>query len=376
MSDIKVKFAVIHELVKVQHKPIQPSIIRAAPLDPTNETVSKVVGEVTNVYGRKQNSAHYGIFSTGKDRGGFPDSFEKYASIQVPTAQNFMTISRAVMENLFEKAENITPASGGYLLFSDYELLNNRFFMIAMIKGREGFRLSANLEPEELLELDLTKLNQAARINLNKYKSYKVAAPAEKQEINYLSFVSPSSSQSAAGYFVTALGCSKGTASALATKTLIKESSVFFEKTPELTEFKSKFREDLIEYLNKKKPGDSIRLSEVEQLARKYIPSKEQGQADKIAENFLEYLNGDEHSIPVEFPISHATVQKFTHISYKDENLQIKFEKLSFGDDPNASVFFDQKNKKLTFNNIPTALLELLESELFQKRAEKTADRK
>jgi nucleoid-associated protein len=376
MSDIKIKFAVIHELVKVQHKPIQPSIIRAAPLDPTNETVSKVVGEVTNVYGRKQNSAHYGIFSTGKDRGGFPDSFEKYASIQVPTAQNFMTISRAVMENLFEKAENITPASGGYLLFSDYELLNNRFFMIAMIKGREGFRLSANLEPEELLELDLTKLNQAARINLNKYKSYKVAAPAEKQEINYLSFVSPSSSQSAAGYFVTALGCSKGTASALATKTLIKESSVFFEKTPELTEFKSKFREDLIEYLNKKKPGDSIRLSEVEQLARKYIPSKEQGQADKIAENFLEYLNGDEHSIPVEFPISHATVQKFTHISYKDENLQIKFEKLSFGDDPNASVFFDQKNKKLTFNNIPTALLELLESELFQKRAEKAADRK
>lgn len=376
MSDIKIKFAVIHELVKIQHKPIQPSIIRTAPLDPTNETVSKVVGEVTNVYGRKQNSAHYGIFSTGKDRGGFPDSFEQYASIQAPTAQNFMTISRAVMENLFEKAENITPASGGYLLFSDYELLNNRFFMIAMIKGREGFRLSATLEPEELLELDLTKLNQAARINLNKYKSYKVAAPADKQEINYLSFVSPSSSQSAAGYFVTALGCSKGTASALATKTLIKESSVFFEKTPELTEFKSKFREDLIEYLNKKKPGDSIRLSEVEQLARKYIPSKEQEQADKIAENFLEYLNGDEHSIPVEFPISHATVQKFTHISYKDENLQIKFEKLSFGDDPNASVFFDQKNKKLTFNNIPTALLELLESELFQKRTEKAADRK
>ncbi len=372
MSDLKIKFAVIHELVKIQHKSIQPSIIRAAPLDPTNITVSKVAGEVTNVYGRKQNSAHYGVFSSGKDRGGFPDSFDKYASILSPTELNFMTISRAVMENLYETAKDITPASGGYLLFSDYEISNNRFFMIAMIKGREGFRLSANLEPEELLELDLTKLNQAARINLNKYNTYKTAIPADKQEINYLSFVSPSSTQSAAGYFVTALGCSKGTASALATKTLIKESSVFFEKTPELVASKSKFRQDLIEYLNNKKPGDSIRLSEVEQLARKYIPSTEQGQADKIAESFLEYLNGDEHSIPVESPINHATVQKFTHVSYKDDSLQIKFEKLSFGDDPSAVVFFDRTNKKLTFSNIPKALLELLETELSQKKSEKT----
>ncbi|CAI8710686.1 nucleoid-associated protein [Pseudomonas chlororaphis] len=376
MSDIKINFAVIHELVKTQHKDIQPSIIRKLPLDPNNTTVNKVVNEVTSVYGRKQNSAHYGVFSNSKDRGLFPESFHKYAVLQSTTSDDFMTISRAVMENLFEKAEKITPASGGYLLFSDYEVSGNRFFMIAMIKSREGFRLSANLEPEELLELDLTKLNQAARINIKKYHSHRTIPLPERQEINYLSFVSPSSTQSAAGYFVTALGCAKGTASALATKTLIKESSVFFANTPQISKFKSQFREDLIEYLNKKKPGDSIRLSEIENLARKYIPSEIKDQADKIAEEFIEYLNGDEHAIPVEFPISHSTLQKFTHVSYKDESLQIKFEKLSFSDDPNASIYFDQKSKKLTFNKLPQALEELLESELAQQKSEKSAIKK
>lgn len=371
MTDIKKNFAVIHELVKKQHKPIQPSIIRKKPLDSKNLTVNKVINEVTSVYGRKHNSAHYGVFSTKKANSLFPKIFHEYAILKEVTNDEFMTLSRAVMENLFNTAEKITPASGGYLLFSDYETLNDRFFMIAMIKSREGFRLSANLEPEELLELDLTKLNQAARINLKKYYLHKDAPDSEKQEINYLSFVSPSSTQSAAGYFVTALGCAKGTASALATKTLIKESSTFFSKTQELSKFKSQFREDLIEYLNKKKPGDSIRLSEIERLARKYIPSENETQADELAENFIEYLNGDEHSIPVEFPISHSTLQKFTHVSYKDESIQIKFEKLSFSDDPNASIYFDKKNKKLTFNKIPQALESLLESELAEQKAEK-----
>lgn len=376
MATIKLNHAVIHELVKIQHKPIQKSIIRSAPLDPKNATVSKVLDEVTSVYGRKQNSAHYGIFSTKRDSGEFPKSFDHYATINRASPDEFMIISRSVMENLYNKAESINAASGGYLLFADYEHSNNHFFMIAMIKGREGFRLSKNLEPEELLELDLTRLNQAARINLNKYNLFKVAKPEDRSEINYLSFVSPSSSQSAAGYFVTALGCAKGTAAAAATTSLIKETSVFFEKTPELKQFKGKFREDLVEHLSLKKPGDSIRLSEVEKLARKYIPSIKDGQADKIAEDLLEYLNGEEHAIPVEFPVNQATVQKFTHVSYKDETIQLKFEKLAFGDSADASIYYDKSKKRLIFNNIPTALSDLLEVELSIKKSEKPSTHK
>lgn len=87
-------------------------------------------------------------------------------------------------------------------------------------------------------------------------------------------------------------------------------------------------------------------------------------------------MNGEEHAIPVEFPVNQATVQKFTHVSYKDETIQLKFEKLAFGDSADASIYYDKSKKRLIFNNIPTALSDLLEVELSIKKSEKPSTHK
>lgn len=150
------------------------------------------------------------------------------------------------------KAENIHAASGGYLLFADYSNAQGRFFIIAMIKQKEGMRLSRQLVPEELTQLDLDRLYQAARINFGKLSAYQTATESDRQEQNYLSFVSPSNSKTAAGYFVTALGCAQGTASARATDTIIRESVGFFRQHDELSRYRQAFKNDLLDHLTRK----------------------------------------------------------------------------------------------------------------------------
>jgi len=271
----------------------------------------------------------------------------------------------AAMEALFQKAENLHAASGGYLLFADYSNAQGRFFMVAMIKQKEGIRLSRQLVPEELTQLDLNRLYQAARINFGKLSAYQAATASGRQELNYLSFVSPSNSKTAAGYFVTALGCARGTASARATDTIIRESANFFRQHDDLKRHLQAFKNDLLEHLTQKeREGSSVKLSEIERLARRYIPSDEPGTADEIACNLIAHLNGEEHEVPVEFPVSKTVLVKHRQIRYKASNWDISFERSALGVGDDAQVQYDMDRNRIIFNSVPDGLADLIREEL------------
>ncbi|MEM7969878.1 nucleoid-associated protein, partial [Morganella morganii] len=143
-------------------------------------------------------SSHYGIFNLDeKRRGPFPAEFDKYRNDTSKTLDDelFIGLSKNIMYQLYSEAKDRPAASGGLLLFADYIIKSTRYFLIAMIKQKEGIVISDKLEPKELEHLDLAKLNQAARINYDLYDKYLSADENERQDVNYLSFVSPSSNQ-------------------------------------------------------------------------------------------------------------------------------------------------------------------------------------
>lgn len=82
-----------------------------------------------------------------------------------------------------------------------------------------------------MIHLELNYINQAARVNFNRYKDYLSADAADKNDLNYLSFISKTNGQSAAAYFIAALGCDKGLASAGATRKLPNETRKFLDNT-------------------------------------------------------------------------------------------------------------------------------------------------
>lgn len=370
-TDVTINKIVIHELIKEQHAAIQPSNIRPNVIDPTNVAANKLLNGIISLYGKRNNSAHYGTFRTGVGRGDFPDNFETYSTIKTPDNIQFLEITTSAMNELYRKAEASTPSSGGYILFADYSKQQGRFFLAAMIKQKEGLTISENLEPEEFIQLDLSKLHQAARINFGKLSAYLAADSVGKMDLSYLSFVSPRTGKTAAGYFVTALGCAPGVAASRATDTLIRESIKFFRENEDLQEYKLEFKKDLLEYLHEKeKFNESVKLSEIEKLARKYIPAEQEGQADEIADAFISYLNSEDLSIPVEFPINKSALTKYTHIKYKADNWELNFERQALGDKDDAQIYYDKVQNRLIINDLPEKAATILAEELARQKAE------
>lgn len=354
MSKLTLNRVVIHALNKEQHELIKPSTIRKEALDSSKEPVIKLVSGVSALYGSKHNAAQYGTFKNDEYMGRFPGVFLEYANIINPSEEQFLSVSAIAMKELFKKAADSTPSSGGYILFVDYNILQERYFLIAMIKQKDGISLSDELEPEELTQLDLGRLNQAARINFGKLSEYRIANQKSQMDLNYLSFVSPQPGRTASGYFVTALGCARGATSSRATENLIKEGTKFFREHAKLKEHAREFKNNLVEYLEKKQQsGESIKLSEIEKLARGFIPAEYETQADEIAENLITHLNSEAIAVPVEFIVNAPMLYKYTHIKTKADNFELKFERGALGDDDTADIYYDRGQNRIIIKNIP-----------------------
>lgn len=360
MSDISLKCVIVHRLIKEQHRDFdhsKPFNCRNTVLDRNNETVIKLVSNIAALYGKKSNSSHYGIFQTDETRRGpFPKAFNSYRhDTSLKTDDKlFVDLSKNVMQQLFNEAKGAQAASGGLLVFADYISKSIRYFLIAMIKQKEGIVISDKLEPTELEHLDLSKLNQAARINFSLYEKYISAEEHERQDVNYLSFVSPSTNQTTSGYFITALGCNKGNTSTKATSNLISESFNFFRRNPELKDNARKFQDEIIEYLHEcSTKGISAKLSVVSEMAAAYMVNLDDDIKDRLSNGLYEHLNSEDVRVPVEFKVSKSAVTKNRNIKYKSDNVNFEFKLGLLGNTLNSEICYNKKNGHLTFTRIP-----------------------
>ncbi len=344
---------VIHHLRKEPKQQIQKPIIKDVTLNSDSESVHKLVDGVIKLYGTKDNNSIFGTFSDDEDFGYFPANFESFRAGS-QTEGDFISLTKVAMNSLQNKAGDVNFASGGYILFASYSMQGKPYFLVAMIKQREGLQLNDDLEPIGIQELDLNKLHQAARINIHRYLEHEQADVDEKEQFSYLSFVSPRSNQSASGYFIKALGCSGGVASSRATDSAIVGMSDFFNKDKNLKIRVKELKAGVCSYLrdccDEKRPAT---VTDLTGLARNFLPTGySEEQRNKVEEDLASYLNSDDKQVPAEFRVHLATVNKKARVKLKTANWQVQFEKHSFGFDENAEVWYDKDNERLIFNNI------------------------
>lgn len=366
MADLRIHKAIVHRLNKDQHQQIQGSTIRSSVLDSANESVIKLVSRIVSQYATKSNTANFGCFKEGEGRGVFPDAFINYYNLQEWNDQSFIDLSKVAMESLYSFAALQTASSGGYIFFADYSRVEHgRFFIVVMIKQTEGFRMSSNLEPEELLQLDLSKLHQAARISFGKLAGFLAADESDRVDFNYLSFISPVSNKAAAGYFVTGLGCYKGTASSKATDQLIRESVQFFKDEGVDFNKRRTLKQGIIDLLaDKIRSGDTVKISEVDAIARQYMKETENETIEDQSDRFIEHLNSEDVAVPNEFKPSKSAVKKHTYITHSATNWEIKIKRDSISEDQSAQICYDREGERLIIKNIPVSLKEDIENQL------------
>lgn len=360
---ITINYVVIHKLNKEKSEPIKVSDIRETLLPKDNESVITLIENVSKLYGRKNNSAQFGVFESGEARGIFPDCFCDYYENQKTDDDDFHALSVTTMNSLYSKAEGVPFATGGYIVFADYiNEKGSRYFLVAMIKQKDGVTISDGLNIESLEYIDDSKLYQAARINFDKYLEYINLPPIEQHDLNYLSFVSPRGTN--AGYFVSALGCKAGAPSAKATKAVVSETVAFFRENKSLAKNSTNVKTDLITYLNEIDSSDKPRtakLSEVEQIARKYFPADNEEIADKLANELYTKLNSEDVGIPFEFNVNKGALKKITNIKFKGDFI-IDFNKNDLG--TSAENKFRYHNNTLIIKDLPDDLIAQITEQL------------
>lgn len=358
MTSINIKHVIVHELLKEANESFdhsRPYNLRDSELDKTNTVVIQLVQGVVELYGSKGNAAHYGVFkNTLEDQGSVPNLFHQYYQVQESLSTDFIHLSKEIMKQMYYSAREQIWSSGGYVVFTDYIHSGLRFLLVTMIKKTNGVTISENLEPEEMIHLEMNNINQAAKINFHYYHQYQEADDVQKTELSYLSFISKTTGQSAAAYFIAALGCDKGIASAGATRKLPNEIRKHLKKNKDTLAHADKIRNKVIKYLETQfSSGHSAKLSDVEAVITAELTFLPEEERETQIRELMQHLNSEEVRIPTEFVINKTSLDKIRNVIFKTDQYSFNFDKDLLGVTADATIFFDNASGNLTFSNLP-----------------------
>lgn len=371
------KHAIIHSFTKEAHTDIIGKVVKKdIVLDTENRALIALAQGINGLIGTTGNSVVYGQFSNDERQGPFPAAFDAYTG-NLPDATAFLSLSHLVMDQLVEQAAKRVLSTGGHILCALYESQGSQFFLVASMKQRGGIQLDENYVPKEIQEIDLNKVQQAARINVNDFAYITRQLAQEEAEIKdeaeakealeeridttYLCFVSRGRDSQASDYFIYALGCAKGVASGRATKGAIDAVVAFFQSKPALKGFSYKAKEAVIKYLEKQlEDKKSARLDGVCLAAVKNVP---EDLAEHI-EDIKYFLNDEKYKVPIEFSVNAKGLKEKTRIKSEAASWSIQFERGALGKEEVADVFYDEESKKLILTNLPDSLIFLIEEEI------------
>lgn len=378
------KHAVIHSFDKKMHEAEVKNVVKKDALIPTeHEPIKKLVSTLSTLLGRKENSVVWGQFSNTGREGPIPEEVTEFSKLQDPdeAAANFLTLSHSIIDQLVEQASGQALATGGHVLTALYEssfgAMQHTFLMVASIKERAGLALDGNYIPQEATDIDLSKLNQAAKINITRLLE-SAGAPVQDAgnvgdvedapDMTYLCFINPVRGREASRYFVEALGCEKGIASGRATDRALSLVFDFFKERNALKKYRSDAKQKVVDYLSDCLAGDTLAsIDGICLAAISAVPPAEE-EAVTATEELLPWLNSEEARLPSEFPVSQKVLDKNLKIkgtSLRD-NWKISFEKGALGDE-NSDIFYNAAQEKLVLSNLDQALKRKIQAALSER---------
>ncbi|RUL65781.1 nucleoid-associated protein [Dyella dinghuensis] len=357
----QLKFAIIHALKKertVREAEVQ---LRGRPLDVGKAPVLKLATQLANLMGRDENAVSWGQFGDRRREGLFPGATAELADHV--TEEAFLQVAHTAMTELAGQASEENFATGGYIFFACYAQQAATYLLIAMIKERGGITLGADFEPTEVNEVDLSKLHQAARINLNRYAEFLAqqgGAPiAADEEKTYLCFVNRKGKEDVAGYFIQALGCERGVSSGRATSSLIKAVKNYVKGQAAIANKASEARQAVIDYLQSLPDHAIVELDHVIRVVQRVVAVDQY----ELLEGLKLFLNSEEMQIPNEFPVSKTTLKSYIRIAAKADQWNLNFESGALGI-ADSEIVYDRARHTLTLTRLPPETVRKIEDTL------------
>ncbi|MBW8374456.1 nucleoid-associated protein [Stenotrophomonas sp.] len=354
------KFAVIHSLDKEAHSSAASVRTAASPLDVSIPQVVSLAEQLAKLVGRDGSSVFWGQFGSNNREGRFPGSVELLTSSL--DAATFLTVSRVAMDELEAAASDESLSTGGYVCFVVYEAGGVNFLLVAMIKEKDAIRLDENMIPTEIREVDLSKLHQAARINLARYLEFiergEEPDAEDETERTYLCFINRNSRQDVAKYFITALGCEKGVSSSRATKLAVDSIKKYVSSRAEIKQFATQVRRAVIDHLYALPDQSEVTIPGLVAVVRLALG---ENNADHI-EDLGRYLNADAE-LPERFAVSAKFIKSVTRITAQAGGWKLSFDDTELSETDGALIY-NRQDHSLRIARLPDDTIKRIEETL------------
>ncbi|WP_230598266.1 nucleoid-associated protein [Xanthomonas albilineans] len=365
---VALKNAVIHSLEKEAHETATNVRHGKGLLNPADEMVLRLATKLAELVGKEGNAVLWGQFAAANREGEFPGAVRASMKAKLDD-DSFLALSRAAMKELSEQAEKKTGATGGHIFFGQFSSNGSDFLLVAMMKKKGAIQLSDDLQPTHIDQIDMSKLHQAARINLTNYEKHLARDAANEEapdaenlsaaEKTYLCFVNRRGREEVADYFIDALGCVKGTSSSQLTTKLLKYVKEFVRDNNHLREMHAEIKQGVVDYLQSLTEEKPVVLDEVVQAAKAKVKPQEALHLDTLKE----FLNSERCQIPDEFTLSREVLKAHIRIRAKSSNWSFWFETGSVGT-KNTEIIYDPETKGVTFTKLPLSTIEGVEDAL------------
>lgn len=366
---ITLRNVVIHGFEKAQHTHIVTEcVVKDRVLDVTQAGVIRLVSSVVGLLGQAGHGLSYGQFGDEGREGRFPEAFADFLASNQEAAA-FLTTSAVAMEELTTAAARQALATGGHILFAYYtNEIGDPYFLTAMIKPHAGVSLDADYVPIESEQIDLKKVSQAARLNVNRYRQVVAAANDDDEvEQTYVAFIGKSKDSDASGYFVEALGCTKGIPSSRATDNALSGVRSFFSNADVLRRYRTAAHDSVVRYLqaqmDRKEPAS---LEGVVHAASSVVP----GELVAALTGLSGYLNDEERRVPEAFLVHATTLKKRTSLKVDETGWKVQFEQQLLGSTPNAAFYYNEHAGTLTISRLPERFRRKMEGVLRDRAAD------
>ena len=347
-------YLAIRELIKDAEDTIATISEKGGPVNVDSPMAKQLFNALVAAYGRRSALTHGSFNEENKEGYPFIAEFRQFINSEA-TEGSFLELCDQGMAQLAASlaAPSARSATGGYVIFACYSADVFDYLLIALVRDKTGVAFDDNLNPTKVIEVDLEKLHQAAKINISTYKEGKDS---------YLSFIGTKQKGDITHYFSNAFGCTDVVPSRKSTSELIRATEDFC-RHHQLHEKQEEIVEDMVSYLARQRgEKQSAYLPDMEQIFDSYIPPE---QAETAAGTFGKFANAEPYQVSHEFQPHTSTLNAYTKVKAKADNWQLDFSKRSLGPlNSKREIEFDEATNTLKISRLSSKIIQQIKDAL------------
>lgn len=299
---------IFHKIISQQHSSVVNIVPRSGEILLPDSNADILLEQVSVNY-QKENFLAYAGFA---DSEWFPNELSRL----VNRMTDFYDFSIDSLKKLQQQMIRVPAATGGYLTFIRYTHNGAPYFMVILLKDRADIAVTADLELEEVLSLELEKLHFAARIDITKWQ-----AQNQRERQSYISFLKGRGGNVVVvNYFKAFLGINEDQFSdpLQHTKDIVDAISNFaLEFIPETA--RDTIVQNIYEYAKQKiEEEDVISNAAIANLISPDAPTQ-----------FTEYLIDNNYEIPGEFQPVESSLRNLNRFRVKSKHFYLSFNILA-----------------------------------------------